>query len=141
MKFTLLILLALSGSAVAQPEPPPKAALDRYAKELDHLEQSCMRTDCFSDQRYWRESLKVARRTDPGIVHAVMLRSRKWRDEEGLVYVPLLALLPRPAVTKILREWEHSKRELDRVWAHEFFVEFDSDDVKEAVRALSGSHP
>ena len=141
MKFTLLILLALSGSAVAQPEPPPKAALDRYAKELAHLVQYCMRTDCYSDQRYWRESLKVARRTDPGIVHAVMLRSRKWGDEEGLIYVPLLALLPRPAVTKILREWEQSKRELDRIWAHEFLVEFDSDDVKEAVRVLSGSHP
>ncbi|MDQ6939365.1 MAG: hypothetical protein M3119_04325 [Verrucomicrobiota bacterium] len=140
MKIALVAVLAVSATALGEPRSPSKPALDRYEKELDHLDRYCMKTDCFSDDLFWRESRRVARRTDPGIIHAIMLRSRRWRGEEGLVFVPLIAFLPRAAATKVLRDYEHSKRELDRIWVREFFIELNSDDVKEAVQKLSGSH-
>ena len=137
MRATLLLLLATITAASA---PPPKDTARRYATTLDHLERFCSQTDCFSDEKFWRESARVARQTAPDIIHAIMLRSPKWRAEEGLLYVPLVAFLPRGDTMKLLRDYLRSTNEFERIWAREFITELDMPDTQKAIRALSGSH-
>ena len=137
MKTTLALLLGLVSTVLGEATLPSKAAVEQYAKELDHLQRYCLQTACFSDERFWRESARLARRTGPEIIHAVLLRGRGWREEEGLVFVPLMAFLPRAAATKLLRQYQRSPRASDRLYAHEFLIELDASDTKEMVTKLS----
>ena len=66
-----------------------------------------------------------------------MVRGRTWQGDEGLIFVPLVALLPRAPTLELLKEHEHSKRESDRIWAREMQTEFEASDVQEAVRKYS----
>ena len=139
MKAMPLLLFAIIATTFAQPEAPAAHLAKRYASQLDHIERYCRQTNCFSDERFWRESARVARQASPEIVHAIMLRSRKWRDEEGLLYVPLVAFLPRRPTMKILRHYQRSAWEMERIWAGEFITELDEPGTRKAIRALSGS--
>jgi len=120
---------------------PPGRDMARY--EAEHLQQLCYATACFSDERFWRKSKRVADRAGAGIIHAVLLRGRAWpiESETGLIFVPLIDLLPRAEAAKLLHEYEKSTRASDRLWAHEYLIEFDMFDTKEAVRKLSREAP
>jgi hypothetical protein len=142
MKRTLLIALfaalVLPFAALGQQTNPDAARLKADAKELDHLQKFFTTTPQFGG-RFWRESRRVADERGPVIIHAIMVRGRTWRGEEGLIFLPLVALLPRDATLKLLKQYERSKRETDRVWAREFQVEFEADDTQEGVRKYSKS--
>ena len=126
--FLMLAFLACSSlSALAA------SGVDR----LDHLQKVFASTPQFGEQ-FWRESKRVADQSGPQIIHAVMQRSKKWHDEEGLVFVPLVALLPRKAALKLLHQYERSSDSASRTWAHEFLIELDAPDTKEMVRKFSG---
>ena len=106
-------------------------------RELDQLEKTFMDTARAGDQfgdRFWRESKRVADRNGPDIIAALMLRARKWRGEEGMIFIPLINLLPRDRATAILRAYKRSGREPDAQWADEFITEFSDEDVQESVR-------
>jgi len=138
----MALLFAVATAAQAQPRLPTNREMHRYDRELDHLEKFCFATNCFSDERFWRESKRVADRAGTGIIHAVLLRGRSWPagTETGLMFAPLLDLLPRVSASKLLHEYEQSPRASDRLWAHEYLIEFDMSDTKEMVRKLSGSN-
>lgn len=94
------------------------------------------RDDQFGET-FWRASKRLADERGTTIIDAVMVLSRKWKDEEGLVYVPLVALLPRSKAIEVLHRYQHSKRESDKVWAGEFITEFGMSDTKAAVAKYS----
>ena len=139
MKATALVFLVTIAIACAQPQAVAPDVAKRYARQLDHIERYCRQRGCFSDEHFWRESARVARRLPADVNHAIMLRSRKWDGEDGLMYVPLVAFLPRTATMQLLREYEHSRRERERIWAREFIIELEEPGTRKAIRALSGS--
>jgi hypothetical protein len=126
-------------------EPTDRKVLLEDQKRLDGLEQLFKRTQAKGQQfgdEFWRASKQLADETGPRMVHVVMQRASTWQGEEGLVFVPLVALLPRKPTLALLHEYEHSKRSSDRLWAKEFLTELlDMDDTKEAVRSFSGKKP
>jgi hypothetical protein len=126
--FPILAFLAASSLSVLAASP---------ADQLDHLQKVFASTPQFGEQ-FWRESKRVADQSGPQIIHAVMQRSKKWREEEGLVFVPLVALLPRKPALELLHRYERSSESAYRTWAHEFLIELDSPDVRESVRKFSG---
>ena len=67
--------------------------------------------------------------------------SRLWSDEEGLVFVPLLALLPLKSVLNILKHYDKSEVASERFWAAEFRTELDAPGTQEAVQKYSRSKP
>ena len=142
MKRLLLLVtafvIASSLSALAATATPAPERMRQLAAELDHLEKVFMSTPQFGE-KFWRESKRVADRSGPEIIHAIMDRSRKWRGEEGLIFVPVVALLPRKAALNLLRQYKRLP-EPHKTWAHEFIIEFDADDVKETVREITGKN-
>jgi hypothetical protein len=87
MAFSLLF------AAAEQPKRDDER-LNVDAARLDRLQQVFMSAPAFGD-RFWRESKRLADERGPEIIHAIMARSRTWRGEEGIVFIPLVSLLPR----------------------------------------------
>jgi hypothetical protein len=54
-----------------------------------------------------------------------------------LIFVPLVALLPRSRTLAILHEIERSRHMVNQGFAHEFLIELDMSDTKEAVQRYS----
>ncbi|HEY5894941.1 MAG TPA: hypothetical protein VIT91_17110 [Chthoniobacterales bacterium] len=132
---------AFAAAAVlyASDKPDPET-FSTDSKRLDALMQVFSETQARGDQfgnAFWRASKRLAEERGTDIIHAVMERSQKWQGEEGLIFVPLVALLPREAALKILHQYQRSKRESESVWAEEFITELDMSDTKEAVRKYS----
>jgi hypothetical protein len=106
------------------------------ADQLDRLQKVFASTPQFGEQ-FWRESKRVADQSGPQIIHALMQRSKRWHEEEGLVFVPLVALLPRKPTLDLLHQYERSPDPASRTWAHEFLIELDAPDTKQMVRKFS----
>jgi hypothetical protein len=142
MRVLIASAIFIVGLASARGQIPSSSAeqMRRYTAELDKLEKTFLvdqrKGDQFGDH-FWRESKRVADSNGPDILAAVMLRARKWKDEEYLVFTPLVSLLPRPRTLAILHAYEHSSRESDSNWAREFMIEFDTDDIQEGVQRFS----
>ncbi len=109
----------------------------QFARDLNHLE-----TTFFNDQRkddqfghhFWHESKRVAASAGTDIIPAVVDYCKKWHGEEPLIFVPLVALLPRSQTLRILHEMEHSQRQAYSGFAHEFLIELDMPDTKESAK-------
>ena len=124
-------------------DQPDQKALSADFKRLDALVRVFTETQAHGDQfgeTFWRASKRLADERGPAIIDAIMVLSRKWQGEEGLVYVPLVALLPRDKALEVLHRYQHSKRESDKLWAGETIAEFDMEDTKAAVAKYS-AHP
>lgn len=122
---------------MAAPSPEQK---EQHAAELDRLERIYLATPQFGD-RFWLQSKAVADRTGPPVLHTLLERSLRWQGEQGMVgmiFVPLVALLPRAETIRILQGYVRST-DPRKKWAHEFLVELDSPDIKESVAIFSRS--
>ena len=137
MRALVIVLFVASMASAAAAPTPSREAMQRYTQELDRLERMFASSADPLGEPLWRESKRVADRTGPEIVTAVLQRARKWEGEEGLLFVPLVALLPRGLTVKLLRQYQRSPHELERVWAGEFITEFDMSDTTEGVRRYS----
>jgi hypothetical protein len=136
---TIALLLLVAVQAGATEEPSAKK-MRHYSRQLDLLEKTFYADQQKDDQfgnHFWQESKRVAASEGPKIIFAIMVRGRKWTGEEGLIFVPLVSLLPRDAALATLHELEHSHRESDRTWAREFLTEFEASDTKAAVLRYS----
>lgn len=85
---------------------------------------------------FWQFSGELGKKHGTKLIAPIMERSKKWKGEEGLIYVPVLALLPRQETLKVFEEYK--KDEKFKLWIHEFLVEFDASDVKEGVSKYRG---
>ncbi len=142
MRVLIISTLVFIATALAQasvPAPAPQQ-MRVYERELDQLQKvffaDQQKGDQFGDH-FWRESKRVAARNGTDILAAIMVRARKWKDDEYLVFTPLVSLLPRARTLAILHAYEHSSREWESNWSREFMTEFDTDDIQEGVRRFS----
>jgi len=136
---SLVVFVGLARAYAGIPVPSPEQ-MRHYKRELDHLEATFraeQQKNAQFGEHFWRESKLVANRNSPAIITALMLRARTWTDEEGLIFVPLVSLLPRKAALDVLRAYEHSPRDSDRAWARDYITEFETDDIKELVQQHS----
>jgi hypothetical protein len=136
----LLIGCLATASANARVPAPSAEQKQRFARELAQLEKVFFddqrKDDQFGDH-FWRESKRVADRDGVDIIPAVAEYCKKWHGEEPLIFVPLVALLPRSQTLGILHELERSGPPSHRGFAHEFLIELDMSDTKEAVKRYS----
>ena len=136
-----LFTLALAPARGDIPRLTPEQ-LRRYMRELQYLEKTF-----FADQRkgdqfgdhFWRESKRVADRTGPNIIAAILpyATKQKWTGEEGLIFAPLVALLPRSQTLVILRAYQRSPREPERILGREYLTELEAEDTSGGVRRYS----
>jgi hypothetical protein len=137
----LLTSLALTSAEAGIPRRTPEQLRD-YTRELQYLEKTF-----FADQRkgdqfgehFWRESKRVADRTGPDIIAAILPYAikQKWSGEEGLIFVPLVAVLPRRQTLAILHAYERSPRESEHILGREYLTELEAEDTQEGVRRYS----
>lgn len=85
-------------------------------------------------EKYWLLSKEIAQKHGVAVIKAVMQRSPLWQGEEGMIYAPLIALLPREEAIKELKAYKSSPNEKERIWAEEFLTEFEMPDTEEAVK-------
>src|SRR5881398_788011 len=140
MRAVYLALLSSLAFASAQAGIPKLTTeqLRNYRRELQYLEKTF-----FADQRkgdqfgehFWRESKRVADRTGPNIIAAILPYATKqtWTGEEGLIFVPLVSMLPRRETLAILHAYERSPREPEHILGREYLTELEADDTKEGV--------
>ena len=138
---SVLLTGSLAVASVSARIPAPTAEQQqRFLRELAQLEKTFFadqrKNDQFGDH-FWRESKRLADRSGTVIIPAVAKYCRKWQGEEPLIFVPLVALLPRSQTLSILHEMERSGQSVDRGFAHEFLIELDMSDTKEAVQRYS----
>lgn len=135
----LIGCLALASASARIPAPSVEQE-QRFLRELAQIEKTFFADQSKNDQfgdHFWRESKRVADRSGPDIIPVVAKYCRKWHGEEPLIFVPPLALLPRSRTVTILHEMERSGQRVDRGFAHEFLIELDMSDTKEAVQHYS----
>ena len=138
----MLLTFPLLASADANIPKLTPQQLRHYMRELEYLE-----TTFFADQRkgdqfgkhFWRESKRVACRSGPEIIAAILpyATKRNWTGPEGLIFVPLVAMLPRQQTLAILKAYQQSPRESERGVGREYLIELEADDTQEAVRRFS----
>ena len=134
---TLLVCMALASAQARIPKLTPQQRHD-YARELEQLQKVFFATDQFGE-RFWRESKRVADRTGPNIIPALFAygMKQKWAGEEGLIFVPLIALLPRRETVAILRAYQKAPRRAEQIFGREYLIELEAEDVQEGVRRFS----
>lgn len=117
-------------------EAPDRKTLQEDEKRLDALQRLFEETkDSPSGQEFFRASKRLADERGPNIIHAIMERATAWQDMDDLVFVPLVALLPREPTLKLLHQYQHSKRDSDRRWAGEFLtMQWTKDGVRKCVQ-------
>ena len=109
---------------------PPSDPIKKNADRLDRLEMAYAANPQLDDA-LWSLSRRIAKERGPGIIWAVMERSRNWSDNEGLIFVPLLTSLPRNGTLRRLKGYlNRSNVESDRFWAEEFLTDLNSADTK-----------
>jgi hypothetical protein len=137
----LIGFVSATSSTEARLPTPSAAQLATFERGLTQLEKTFLadqhKNDQFGDH-FWRESKRLADRSGTDILPAVAVYCRKWRGEEPLIFVPLVAFLPRTRTLAILSEMEHSGPSADRGLAHEFLIELDMSDTKDGVKRYSG---
>ena len=82
----------------------------------------------------WKISKDLGKKHGTALVAPIMERAKKWKGEEGLAFVPMLALLPRKETVKILERYKAGKDESQKLAAEEFLGEFETPDVIEGVK-------
>ena len=132
----LVAMFSLTLGGCALPPKPDSDRLKADSRRLNDLEKVFKSTTQFGEQ-FWHASKRLADQRGPAIIHAVMVRSQKWQGEEGLIFVPLVALLPRRPSLQILHQYQRSKLESDRIWSREFIIEFEMSDTMEMVARYS----
>ena len=94
---TLLVCVALASAQARVPELSSQQLRD-YTRELEQLQKLFFATEQFGDQ-FWRESKRVADRTGPSIIPALLdyTLKKKWTGEEGLIFCPFDRVAATPA--------------------------------------------
>src|SRR5205814_9834536 len=86
-------------------------------EELDRL-QNMTST---SETEFIIACRRLARRTGPRIIHALMERSKTWhRETDGLKFYSIVYFLPRNPTIELLHDYEQSPDRWQRYWADEF---------------------
>ena len=128
-----MLLLILGSVAHAQVAEPSADQLRSDYQQLDALQKVFATTPQFGDA-FWHTSIKLADQRGPDILYALFERAQHWQGEQqGLIFSPMVALLPREKTTKLLHEYQHSKRPADRLWAGEFLADFGMSDTKAGI--------
>ena len=142
MRFLAVLLVGCIAfiSAEARIPTPTAEQMAKFQRDLTQLEKIFFddqrKDDQFGDH-FWRESKRLADRSGTDIIPAVAAYCRKWHGEEPLIFVPLVALLPRTRTLDILRDMERSGHTAARGFAHEFLIELDASDTKQGVQRYS----
>jgi hypothetical protein len=132
MKTVRYTILALSLSGL----PLHASDLEADLKRLEALETVFVETQAVDQQfgdTFWLASKKLAEERGVEVLHAVMERSKNWEGEGGLVYVPLVALLPRESAVQLLKKYQEGADKAQKLWAGELLIEFEAEDIKETV--------
>ncbi len=145
ISFTLLsVALALS-PAFARPKASADERIDHLFSLCLHLADTDRSQNCFYQRQYWRKSRQVADEFGIRIIPSVMKRARLYPADERSegpwsMLLPLVAILPRDQTIASLRHYEKSSNKAERLWAHEYLIEFDlsarPDDVKKTLDSL-----
>jgi hypothetical protein len=120
-----VIALILSSSLVVAAETSEEGVV--------RIEKKWMEDGDFT-QEFWILSDEVAQKHGIAVIDRVMERSKKWQGMEGLIYVPMLALLPRKEAVAKLKEYESGTDESNKLWAGEFLIEFEISDTITMVK-------
>lgn len=99
---------------------PSAEQLRKDSMELDRLEAMSFPDPPFNLD-FWLESRRVADKTGPRILHALMQRCGTWRRQrEGMIFSPLVTCLPRKRTLRLLRAYERSPQKSHQIWARDF---------------------
>ncbi len=124
-----ILFLLFCSTAVIHAETPDEAII--------RLETEWSKGSGSFTKEFWKFSSVLGRKHGTAVIAPIMERSKKWKDEEGLIYVPVLALLPRDETVKILEGYKKGNEEKQKVWVKEFLTEFEMKDTKEAVKQFN----
>jgi hypothetical protein len=81
-------------------------------------------------------SRDVAKEQGSAVLAPIMLRAKAWKDEECLIFVPLVCFLPRDQATLLLNRYRGHGKPWEQQAATDFLTEFEMSDTKAMIEAV-----
>lgn len=133
VRFLLIGLLALVLEAGIARAETPTEAVDRVWNAFANLDPHRSSDNNFP-QQFWILSRTVAHDQGVAVIAPIMARSKDWKDEEALIFVPLVAFLPKDQAIPILNRYKKEGKPWEQQCADDLLIEINSNDVKEAQK-------
>ena len=105
-------------------------------ERLNELEKRFFETQSQGEQfgeAFWRASKRLADERGLAILPAVLERSKVWQGEEGMIFIPLVSLLPSEETVQELKRYQENSDGQTALWAGEFLIELDMSDTRQMV--------
>lgn len=120
----LVMALSLSACQPSAPLPPPKPtaaeALEQWQQDFaQHSDGS------LSSTFFWENSRRLAEDYGVAIIPAILDRSEKWEEMEGLIFVAIILSLPPEQALAVLQPEMKSTNPQRALWAQEFVIEME----------------
>lgn len=125
-KFLIVLFIGCIMFSAIGAEESPKEGIDR-------MEAAWEKGRWAFSWDYWLLSGSIAEKHGLALIPLVMERSKEWNGEEGLIYLPMLALLPRDKTVKVLKKYQEGGNEHFALWSGEFLTEFEMSDTIHCV--------
>jgi hypothetical protein len=81
-------------------------------------------------------SRDVAKEQGIAVLAPIMVRAKAWKDEECLIFVPLVCFLPRDQATLLLHRYRRQGKPWEQQAATDFLTEFEMSDTKAMIEAV-----
>jgi len=132
--FLLLGCLALAiGMGTACAETPTEAVDRLWNASFDE------KGNYYSAPGIWTLSRDIACKQGVEVIAPIMQRSKDWKSEEVLIFVPLVYFLPVAKVVPILNEYKKNGKPWEQQCATDLLIEITEhpDDLKEMEKQAS----
>ncbi len=93
----------------------------------------------YSSTGIWILSKSIAHDQGVSVIPPIMVRSKEWKSEEVLIFVPLVYFLPSTKAIPILKQYEKTGKPWEKQCAIDLLYEITEhpDDLKEMEKQLS----
>jgi len=114
--FFLIACMALAiGLGTLRAETPTEA-VDRIWNTWDFVRGNAK----VSQEKIMALNKAIAREQGVAVITPIMARSKDWKSEEALIFVPVVALLPRDKTVSILNDYKKNGKSWEQQAATDF---------------------
>lgn len=137
LKFLVRLVFGIACVSLWVGESKGDESLAGDQKRLDELEKFFFETQSRGEQfgeAFWQASKRLADERGTAILPALLERSKVWTGEEGMVFIPLVSLLPSEETIAELKRCQENSDGQIALWAGEFLIELDMTDTRQMVK-------
>lgn len=118
LRFLLLVCVALAVGMETTRAETPTEAVDRLWKAAFDTKGAF-----YSAVGIWTLSKEIAHKQGVDVIAPIMARSKDWKDEEVLVFIPVVYFLPQDKAIPILNQYKKTGKPWEQQCATDLLIE------------------